>query len=131
MGTTPLAPSVLEALRGFDSPTLSSAIETFGVRDRLTGFAGYRVRCLFPELGTTLGYAVTAQVDRTSPSPSVARAPLRELAQLVEASPKQSCSSSRTSGRDRGTRRSSALMAWRSCSAWAPSRSSVTRRSRA
>ena len=86
MATGSVSLDVLEALRGFDSPTLSSAIETFSVRDRLTGFTGHRVRCFFPELGTTLGYAVTAQVDRTSPSPTVFKAPLRQLAELVEAS---------------------------------------------
>jgi regulator of RNase E activity RraA len=83
-----VSPSVLADLRGLDGPTLSTAIEQFGVRDRLSGYAGYRIRCLFPELGTTLGYAVTAQVDRTSAGPAVDRAPLRELAALVEASPK-------------------------------------------
>ena len=81
-------PPVMTLLRQLDGPTLSSAIEQFSVRDRLTGYAGYRIRCLFPELGPMLGHAVTAQVDRTSVQPSSARAPLRELAQLVALSPK-------------------------------------------
>jgi regulator of RNase E activity RraA len=83
-----VAPELLDALRNLDGPTLSNAIETFNVRDRLAGYAGSRVRCLFPELERTLGYAVTAQVDRTSPRPVTHKAPLRELAELVEASPK-------------------------------------------
>jgi 4-hydroxy-4-methyl-2-oxoglutarate aldolase len=88
MSKSEVSPDVFEALRMLDAPTLSNAIETFNVRDRLVGHAGYRVRCFFPELGKTLGHAVTAQVDRTSPYPPANKAPLRQLAELVEASPK-------------------------------------------
>src|SRR5262249_5478513 len=88
MSRSGLSPEIFEALRGLDGPTLSNAIETFNVRDRLAGYAGHRVRCLFPDLAVTLGYAVTAQVDRTSPSPPANKAPLGQLARLVEASPK-------------------------------------------
>jgi 4-hydroxy-4-methyl-2-oxoglutarate aldolase len=88
MSRNGLSPEVFGALRTLDGPTLSNAIETFHVRDRLTGYAGYRVRCLFPDLGVTLGYAVTAQVDRTSPYPPANKAPLHQLAELVEACPK-------------------------------------------
>jgi 4-hydroxy-4-methyl-2-oxoglutarate aldolase len=53
-------PSVLEALKGYDSPTLSNAIELFDVRPRDEGYMSHRVRCLFPELGVMVGYAATA-----------------------------------------------------------------------
>jgi hypothetical protein len=49
----------LEALRQIDSPTVSNAIEHFGVRPRVEGYAGWELRCAFPEQGTMLGYAVT------------------------------------------------------------------------
>jgi regulator of RNase E activity RraA len=88
MGRMAVSAEVFQMLHNVDSPTLSKAIEAYNLRDRLTGYAGYRVRCLFPELGVTLGYAVTAHVDRTSPLPRVSSAPLRELAKLVEDSPK-------------------------------------------
>jgi 4-hydroxy-4-methyl-2-oxoglutarate aldolase len=88
MSPKAVSPAVFEALRALDGPTLSNAIETFDIRDRLTGYAGYRVRCLFPNLGAALGYAVTAQVDRTSPFPPANKAPLGQLAKLVESSPK-------------------------------------------
>lgn len=83
-----LSNGVFEALRSIDSPTLSNAIESLNVRDLTTGFTGPRIRCMFPEIGITLGYAVTAQVDSTSPGPRSIGAGLRQLAELVEASPK-------------------------------------------
>jgi 4-hydroxy-4-methyl-2-oxoglutarate aldolase len=53
---------LLEALRRYDTPTLSNAIETFDVRPRDEGFADLDVRCLFPELGVMVGYAATATI---------------------------------------------------------------------
>jgi 4-hydroxy-4-methyl-2-oxoglutarate aldolase len=55
-----LDPSVLEALKGYDSPTLSNAIELFDVRPRDEGYMGHEVRCMFPDLGVMVGYAATA-----------------------------------------------------------------------
>jgi regulator of RNase E activity RraA len=55
-----LEPSVLEALKRYDSPTLSNAIELFDVRPRDEGYMRHEVRCLFPELGVMVGYAATA-----------------------------------------------------------------------
>jgi len=45
----------LDALRQIDSPTVSNAIEQFGVRGRLDGFAGWELRCAFPDRETMLG----------------------------------------------------------------------------
>jgi len=55
-----LDPSVLEALKKYDTPTLSNAIEMFDVRPRDTGYASHEVRCMFPDLGVMVGYAATA-----------------------------------------------------------------------
>jgi 4-hydroxy-4-methyl-2-oxoglutarate aldolase len=76
----------LEALRLIDSPTVSNAIERFGVRPRVDGFAGWELRCAFPELGTMLGYAVTCTADTTTESRRDERGLLR-LWEAVEASP--------------------------------------------
>jgi len=57
-----VAPEALEALRRYDTPTLSNGIETFDVRPRDAGFASMEIRCLFPELGTAVGYAATAMI---------------------------------------------------------------------
>lgn len=57
------------ALARFDTPTISNAIESFGVRDRTDGFASSEIRCEFPELGPVAGYAVTCTVDSTTGGP--------------------------------------------------------------
>src|SRR3972149_1489652 len=54
-----LSEETIGALRALDTPTVSNAIESFGVRPRTMGHADARIRCLFPELGAAVGYAVT------------------------------------------------------------------------
>jgi regulator of RNase E activity RraA len=61
-----LTPAQLDALRRIDSPTIANAIETFEVRPRVNGYVGYDIRCIFPELPPTVGYAVTCTVDSTT-----------------------------------------------------------------
>lgn len=61
-----LSDEQLSALRRIDSPTISNAIETFHVRPRVVGYVGYDIRCIFPELPPTVGYAVTCTVDSTT-----------------------------------------------------------------
>jgi regulator of RNase E activity RraA len=65
-------PELLEKLRAIDSPTISNAIELYQVRDRTEGFTGFDIRCLFPDLGVMLGYAVTATCDNR-PGPVAGR----------------------------------------------------------
>lgn len=55
-------PAILEALKRFDSPTLSNAIETFAIRPRDEGYMSMDIRCFFPELGPLVGYAATATI---------------------------------------------------------------------
>jgi len=71
----------LEALRRIDSPTVSNAIEEFKLRSLVEGYAGWELRCAFPEIGTTIGYAVTCTGDTTTTS----RAGDRGLMRLWEA----------------------------------------------
>ena len=61
-----LSYSQLSALSRIDSPTISNAIETFKLRPRVAGYVGYDIRCIFPELPPTVGYAVTCTVDSTT-----------------------------------------------------------------
>ncbi len=63
---------VLEQLRQYDTCTVSNAIEQFGVRTRNEGFVNGSVRCIFPEMGPKIGYAVTARI-RTSSTPIAGR----------------------------------------------------------
>ena len=62
-----LTTSQLDSLRQIDTPTICNAIETFNVRGRMDGFMGMGIRCLTPEFGSMLGYAVTVTVDSTTP----------------------------------------------------------------
>jgi regulator of RNase E activity RraA len=63
---TKLSHEQLSSLRRIDSPTISNAIETFKLRPRVAGYVGYDIRCIFPELPPTVGYAVTCTVDSTT-----------------------------------------------------------------
>ena len=77
----------LEALRQIDSPTVSNAIEEFKVRSFVEGYAAWQLRCAFPEIGTTIGYAVTCTGDTTTASRTGDRGLMR-LWEALEAAPK-------------------------------------------
>ncbi|MCL5947282.1 MAG: hypothetical protein M1298_04620 [Chloroflexi bacterium] len=62
----PIAEQQLAALAAIDSPTLANAIETFNRYPRLGHFAGYDVRCLYPDLPPVCGYAITCRGDSTT-----------------------------------------------------------------
>ncbi len=62
-----LPPALLEELRGLSTCVVDSAIETFGLRLPNTGFADSRVRCMFPDLPTIVGYATTARIRSATP----------------------------------------------------------------
>ncbi len=65
----PLEPSILDALRRYDTPTMSNAIETFDIRPRDAGFASIEIRCMFPELPPMVGYAATATIRARGKGP--------------------------------------------------------------
>jgi 4-hydroxy-4-methyl-2-oxoglutarate aldolase len=56
----------LEALRKYNTPTIANAIEIFNIRGRHLGFLPHQIRCLLPEIGPIVGYAVTS-VTRAEP----------------------------------------------------------------
>jgi regulator of RNase E activity RraA len=82
-----LTPEQLEELRSFDSPTIANAIEAFTVRDPTAGFMGLDIRCLTPEFGVMLGYAVTATSSSMTPGRARDRHGLVRLFEAVAASP--------------------------------------------
>jgi 4-hydroxy-4-methyl-2-oxoglutarate aldolase len=57
----------LAALKGFDSCTISNAIERLNVRLRNEGFLSGVARCRFPKLAPMVGYAATARIRTASP----------------------------------------------------------------
>lgn len=63
---TELSPEQMDALRRIDSPTIANAIETFKVRPRVSGYVGYDIRCVFPDMPPMVGYALTCTVDSTT-----------------------------------------------------------------
>jgi regulator of RNase E activity RraA len=71
MSASLLTAEQLEQLRRFNTPTISNAIEIFNIRQRHLGFLPHRIRCLFPDLGPMVGYAVTSQT-RASYEPQAA-----------------------------------------------------------
>ncbi len=77
----------VEALKSIDSATLSNAVESFRLRPMNEGFAPFQIRCLFPELGQMVGYAVTAQAE-TMTEGTVERSPSLALYEAVMQSPK-------------------------------------------
>ena len=67
MITETLSPELLGQLRKLSTCVVASAIETFDVRLRNTGFADSSVRCIFPELPQLVGYAATARIRSADP----------------------------------------------------------------
>lgn len=82
----PLSLAELESLRRFSTPTICNAIETFGVRPRNEGFMDSTIVCRFPDLGTVVGYAVTARIRAARPA--VREADFRDLWAEMEKVPR-------------------------------------------
>lgn len=83
---TVLTQEQLDFLRGVDSPTIANAIEPFKVRDRCEGFIGGTIRCMFPELGVMLGYALTVTMT-SKPGPVASRAGYWRMWEALEKAP--------------------------------------------
>ena len=88
MTNTPLSPQEIEDLREIDTPTICNAIETFKIRGRLEGFLGMDIRCLLPDLGCMVGYAVTVTVDSTTPDAAGDEQAWLNWMQAMQAGPK-------------------------------------------
>lgn len=83
----PLPSKIIESLAGFDSATISNAIEDFNVRDRTEGYTSMEIRCQFPELKPMVGYAVTCTMDSTTPGPKRSNT-LHQFLDVIADSPK-------------------------------------------
>jgi regulator of RNase E activity RraA len=62
-----LTPAQLEELCQLSTCVTASAIETFGVRMHNSGFADFRIGCVFKELPPVVGYAATARIRSADP----------------------------------------------------------------
>jgi 4-hydroxy-4-methyl-2-oxoglutarate aldolase len=79
---------MIDYLKTLDTPTLCNAIELLKVRPQEDGFTPLQIRCLFPELGRMVGYAVTAQVETVTQMEPRDNRVFLELYRAVESSPK-------------------------------------------
>jgi regulator of RNase E activity RraA len=100
MPTPPLSPEVLEALRQYDSPTISNAVEYFRVRDPATGFASMELVCQFPDRLPMVGYAVTCTADSSTVG-DTRPSQLQKVWDAIEAAPQPCILVIQYSGPDR------------------------------
>jgi 4-hydroxy-4-methyl-2-oxoglutarate aldolase len=70
-----LSQQELEALQKITTPTIANALEVFNIQPRNIGFMTPDIRCILPELGIMVGYAVTCKIVADQPP-----APGREVA---------------------------------------------------
>jgi regulator of RNase E activity RraA len=55
-----ISAETLKKLARYDTPTICNVIELFDIRPRNRGYMDHRVKCNFPELSPTVGFAATA-----------------------------------------------------------------------
>ncbi len=88
---------ILEELKGFDTPSITNVVATYpgnplclGLYEpwRSNWYTDQSVRCIYPELGRLVGYAVT--VVYSLPDPSFNRLTMRDLVEALEKSRKPS-----------------------------------------
>jgi regulator of RNase E activity RraA len=59
----------LNALRTITTPTIANALEVFNIRPRNEGFMTPDIRCIYPDMGVMVGYAVTCTIRADHPAP--------------------------------------------------------------
>lgn len=81
--TAELTPALQEKLLSVDSPTISNAIELFGIRSRREGYMGPQIQCRFPDLGRVVGYATTATIVEDDEKFTPGRGPVERWIETV------------------------------------------------
>ena len=86
---------MLEALRDFDTPSITNVVATYPGNPLCLGlynpwtenwYTDQTIRCMYPELGRTVGYAVTCVYGL--PDPSFKRLSFMDVIDALDASPK-------------------------------------------
>ncbi|MGD9562414.1 MAG: RraA family protein [Pyrinomonadaceae bacterium] len=79
---------IISFLQTIDTPTVCNAIEMLDIRPGTENFTSSAIKCLYPDLGPMVGYAVTAQMEtvtRMGPrDPEITM----QFYEAIEASPK-------------------------------------------
>ena len=83
-----LSAETLAKLRAIDTPTVSNAVESFGVRPRTLGHTDASIQCMFPEMGVAFGYAVTFTTSEYAPGEERTHTSRIALYEAVAAAPK-------------------------------------------
>lgn len=83
----PLSREQIDELRQYTSPDIDEAIQSMRVRPPTEGYLGYDIRCLFPEMGPMVGYAITAVSDNLTERPRP-RDVQRRYLEAIASSPK-------------------------------------------
>jgi regulator of RNase E activity RraA len=60
-------PELLDELRKWNTPTIANALELFDIQPRNVGFMNTDIKCIFPDLGVMVGYAVTVTIRADQP----------------------------------------------------------------
>ena len=85
---------MLEELKNFDTPSITNVVATYPESPLCLGlynpwsenwYTDTRIRCMYPELGRRVGYAVTCVFSL--PDPNFARLSFRDVLDALEASP--------------------------------------------
>ncbi|MCJ7635313.1 RraA family protein [Candidatus Bathyarchaeota archaeon] len=62
-----LSKRTIELLGKYDTPTISNAIEAFGIRRKNEGFMEPEIESVFPDMGIVVGFACTAKIIASKP----------------------------------------------------------------
>ena len=89
------AAEMLQALKDFDTPSITNVVATYPANSLCLGlynpwtenwYTDQTIRCMYPELGRTVGYAVTCVYGL--PDPSFKRLSFMDVIDALDASPK-------------------------------------------
>ncbi|MEM4312350.1 MAG: RraA family protein [Nitrososphaerales archaeon] len=75
---------ILNKLKEFDSPTIANAIEHLKIRERIEGYTNQEVKCIFPEFGVLVGYALTVEIDSMAKDAKISTQGLVDFVEEVE-----------------------------------------------
>ena len=76
---------ILRKLATYETPLVADALDAFEDVDPLGLFAGFDIKCMFPDLGPMCGRVVTALVDSTTPGVSLDDTKLRDIVRALAA----------------------------------------------
>lgn len=82
-----LTPSQVEELKQFDTPTVSNAVERFGLRRRTEGYMNPSIKSVFPDRPPLVGYACTAKISAAQPPTAEQKELLFSYYQQIKDSP--------------------------------------------